>query len=378
MASIIRRKYKGKKGETVKYYITYRDIYGKQHTVGGYSGLQDARQHLKDFDKETCARTDITIKDIFDLYAEKLKKKAYSTQYDYKMYYNKHFKPIEHLLYRKTDIIFWQKFFDNIESNSQYVAALCLRFAKAAANNAINKNLISINKFQKVDKINITKREINHLTKDELKLLLNTAKEQFKYKFYVCLYVFIATGMREGEIFALNKSDIDFERATITVNKQFTKNRLKHTPKTSNSLREVSIIPDLLNVLKEYINTVDGDILFPNDAGGYFNITNFRKRFWLKLLAACNITKRIRLHDLRGSYIDMVLSSGLSPKFAQNQVGHANIQTTLDVYAQNNQDMIEIAKEKMNDIFTDCCRNVVEKRNERPTNILQFPKRQAI
>lgn len=35
MASIIKRKYKGKKGVTTKYYISYRDITGKQHTVGG-------------------------------------------------------------------------------------------------------------------------------------------------------------------------------------------------------------------------------------------------------------------------------------------------------------------------------------------------------
>ena len=378
MASIIKRKYKGKKGDTVKYYITYRDIYGKQHTVGGYSGLQDAKKHLKDFEDGTCSRTDITIKDIFDLYAEKLKKKAHTTQYDFNMYYNKYFKEIEHLYYRKTDIIFWQKFFDNIESNSKYVAALCLRFAKAAANNAINKNIIDINKFTKIDKIEIQKPDINHLTKDELKLLLTTAKEKFSYKYYVCLYVFIATGMREGEIFALNKSDIDFEQATINVNKQFTKQRLKYKPKTSSSIRSVSIISDLLEVLKEYIKTVKGEILFPNNVGNYLNITNFRQRFWLKLLEACNITKRVRLHDLRGSYIDMVLSSGLSPKFAQNQVGHANIQTTLDVYAQNNQDMIEVANNKINDIFTSCCRNVVEKQNERPTNILQFPKRQAI
>lgn len=378
MASIVKRKYKGKKGESTKYYITYRDIYGKQHTVGGYSGLQDAKKHLNDFEDGTCTRTDITIKDIFDLYKIKISKKAHNTQYNFDLYYKKYFEPIEHLLYKKTDIIFWQKFFDNIEVKTPYVAELCLRYAKAAANNAINKNLISVNKFNKVDKIVTPKPDINHLTKSELVNMLDVAKSNFKYKYYVCLYVFIATGMREGEIFALEKSDIDFDNNLITVNKQYTRNILKYKPKTSSSIRQVSIIQDLADVLREYIKTIKGDILFPNENEKYLNITNFNKRFWVKLKEKCGITKRVRLHDLRGSYIDMILSSGLSPKFAQNQVGHANIQTTLDVYAQNNKDMIDFASEKINNIFSKCCRNVVEKKENKKSNILPFRKKQDI
>lgn len=51
------------------------------------------------------------------------------------------------------------------------------------------------------------------------------------------------------------------------------------------------------------------------------------------------IEELIEIHDLRGSYINMSLSSGLSVKFAQNQAGHSKAQTTLDIYARYNQDM---------------------------------------
>lgn len=374
MASIIKRKYPGKKKTTTRYYISYRDIYGRQHTAGGYKTLQDAQKHINDFENASGNENEITIKQIFDLYFDKLKKKARSTQNTYQLYYDKYFKEIETLPYKKTDVIFWQKFLDDIEAKSPSVAELCLKFSKAAANNAINKNIISVNKLLKVDKVEVQKADINHLTKDELNLLLETARQKFKYKYYVCLYVFIATGMREGEIFALNKNDIDIENCLITVNKQFSHGELIPKPKTSSSIRKVSIISDLAAVLKDYMHTVSGSILFPNEAGGYLLANNFRRRFWTSLKKECGITKRVRLHDLRGSYIDLVLSSGLSPKFAQNQVGHARIQTTLDVYAQNNKDMIENANLKINNILAECCRNVVEKPENKKSNILPFPK----
>ena len=55
---------------------------------------------------------------------------------------------------------------------------------------------------------------------------------------------------------------------------------------------------------------------------------------------------------MRGSYVDMTLSNGLSPKFAQNQLGHAKNSTTMDWYAKNSQDMIDIAQETFNQIFS--------------------------
>lgn len=378
MASIVKRKYKGVRGETVKYYITYRDIYGTQHTVGGYKGLQDAKKHINDFAEGIFTKTDITIKDIFDLYFKKLSKKANSTYQNCKMYYDKYFTPIESLQYKRSTAVFWQEFFDNIEKNSKHVAALCLKISKAAANNAIKKNLISTNIFTKVDKIDIPKPDINHLTIAELKQVLNTGKRILKYRDYVCLYVFIGTGMREGEIFGLDVSDVNLNDYTISVTKQYTKDQLKYNPKTAHSYRTVYFHKDLADVLSEYIPTVKGSILFPNDSGGYTNANNFRNRVWKKLLRACNITKRVRLHDLRGSYIDMTISSGLSIKFTQNNVGHSRTETTTNIYLKNNDDMIRLAKEKINDIFDGCCRNVVEITENKKTNILQFPKMPAI
>lgn len=332
--------------------------------------MQDANKHLKDYEDGSCTKTNLTVKDILDLYAEKLKKKAQSTYENFITYRNKYYKPIEHLQYKRLDLVFLQSFFDSIEQHSKHAAHDCLKFAKAATNNAINKNLISVNKFIKVDKIELPKANKDHLTIDELKQVLRIAEKILSFIDYVCLYVFIGTGMREGEIFGLNVDDVYFDINGIRVNKQFTRGRLVMTPKTASSNRIVYFHNDLAEVLKRYIPTVKGNILFPNTIGGYKSADNFRRRVWAKVKKACGITKNVRLHDLRGSYIDMTLSSGISVKFTQNNVGHAKAETTTDIYAQNNNDMIQNAKETINNIF--CCRNVVEKQKSKKSNILQF------
>ena len=94
MASIVKKKYVGKKKTTIRYYISYRDIYGKQHLTGGYKKLQDAQKHINDFEDVTGSESEITLKTIFDIYFKKVNKYAKTTQDLYNMYYDKYFKPI--------------------------------------------------------------------------------------------------------------------------------------------------------------------------------------------------------------------------------------------------------------------------------------------
>lgn len=372
MASIIKRKYNGKKGTTTKYYISYRDILGKQHTVGGYKSLQDAKKHINDFDEIYSNDSEITLKSIFDIYWKKTKKYAHTTQKLYKMYYDKYFKPIEEAKYKKISSSYIQDIFDKIEQDSPYIATICLKFCKSAANTAIKKRIININKFNDVDPIKLPAPNKKHLLIDDIKRMLDIAKNNFKKQYYVMFFVYIGSGMRGGEIVALNVSDYNKEEKSFTVNKQFTHGELKHKPKTDSSIRTVYIFDDLAEVIEDYIKDLKGELLFPNEVGGYMNIDNFRRRFWTSLKKKAGITERIRLHDLRGSYTDMLFSQGLSPKFAQNQLGHARIQTTLDFYLQNSQDIIDNAMEKINTIFSGCCRNVVEKSETEENKIISL------
>ena len=85
----------------------------------------------------------------------------------------------------------------------------------------------------------------------------------------------------------------------------------------------------------------------------------------------------MRLHDLRGSYIDLVLASGISPKFAQNQVGHAKNSTTMDCYTRNNLDMVRSATETMGAFFNLGGKTVEKNEDTRKSNVISFSDRLA-
>ncbi len=379
MAGISRKRIKNKTGEKVKYTITYTDIFGKRHTSGYYETIKEAKKDLWKFE-EVKADKNITFGQIFKLFLDKAKIKYAQSTYDtYNIYYNKYLKQLDSIKYDSVNSIAIQGFFYDLEKNTTaHVAGHCLKLSSAATNYAIKHKLIDKNIFNEVERPKPPKADINHLTIEELKLILETCKKAYR-EYYPLLFTFIGTGAREGEILALEKSDFNYEQGYISINKQYTQGRLVHKTKTEGSERKIFIFDELKEVLKEHIKTLkpDNPLLFPSRAGTYLHGGNFRKRVFYKLLELCEIYKRVRLHDLRGSYIDMVLSSGLSVKFAQNQVGHARTETTLNVYAQNNSDMITAATNQLNNIFEKNQQKISKIKNRVNNKIIPFRKKQS-
>lgn len=379
MAGISKKRIKTKTGEKVKYTITYTDIFGKRHTSGYYDTIKKAKKDLWKFE-EVKADKNITFGQIYKLFLDKAKiKYALSTYDTYNIYYNKYLKQLDGIKYESVNSIAIQGFFYDLEkSTTAHVAGHCLKLSSAATNYAIKHKLIDKNIFNEVERPKPPKADINHLTIDELKLILETCKKAYK-EYYPLLFTFIGTGAREGEILALEKTDFNYEQGYISINKQYTQGRLVHKTKTEGSERKIFIFDELKEVLKEHIKTLkpDNPLLFPSRAGTYLHGGNFRKRVFYKLLELCGIYKRVRLHDLRGSYIDMVLSSGLSVKFAQNQVGHARTETTLNVYAQNNSDMITAATNQLNNIFEKNQQKISKIKNRVNNKIIPFRKKQS-
>lgn len=376
MAGISKKRIKTKSGEKIRYTISYTDVFGKQHTSGYYETKAEAKRDLKKFEVPK-ANDKISYGYVFNTFLDKVKlKNSGGTFENYRRSYEKYLIKFNSVEYNKINSLYWQKFFDEIETSiSPHVAQQCLKFAKAAVNWQIKHGNLDNNVFYKIEPIKPPKADINHLTIDELKRVLDECKRSYK-ECYALLYTFIGTGAREGEIFALEKTDFCADENCISITKQFTRNKLSQHPKTEHSNRKIYIFEDLKEVLVEHIKTLNPDnpLLFPNKAGNYINASNFRERFFYKLLKLCGINKRVRLHDLRGSYIDMILSSGLSVKFAQNQVGHARSDTTLNIYARNNHDMINLATDQLNSIFKKTEQNLSKIENQENSKIILFPK----
>ena len=381
MAGISKKTYKTKKGIVTKYVITYRDIYGKQHTTGSYAKEKDAKADLSKYqDVKINSANNPEFGELINIFMEKATRKfATNTIKAYRSYINQYLNILCPIKYKKLNSLMLQKFFDDLERKKPYTAHNVLKFCKGVINYCINKKIINdYNVFNELDSIKRPPRELNHLEIEDLLKVLNKCRELFP-KYYVMTFLLIGSGMRIGEVIALNKTD--FNGISVKVNKQFTADELKLSPKTARSNRTVYLFPILAEILKEHIKTLpnDTELLFPNEANGYINPSNFRNRVWKPLLEACGINYRVRLHDIRGSYIDLIISSGLSGKFAQNQAGHEDSTTTYNIYAQNNKAGINKAMDVLNNMFVEKCeQNVSNKQNSNVVSLLDRMAKKGI
>lgn len=375
MAGISKQTYTTKKGLVTKYVITYRDITGKQRMKGGYSTLKEAKADLSKYeDLKVCTAKKPTLGFLIENFMEKAERKfAKNTYKAYKSYIDKYLQPLLGVRYDKLNPLILQSIFDKWEKEKPYTAHNILIFCRGAINYNIKKKVIAkYNVFEDLDDIPRPQKNLKHLVVNDLLLVLDKCQEVYP-DYFPMVFLLIGAGLRIGEVIALNVSD--FYGEYVHIDKQFTADELVLHPKTSHSNRDAYLFKTLTLVLQEHIRKLPPDctLLFPNKAGNYINPSNFRNRVWKPLLEACGINYRVRPHDLRGSYIDVLLSNGVSGKFAQENVGHGDYSVTFNEYAKNGRDGIENAVNTLENIFSKICyKNVINFSENEQSNVVSL------
>ena len=119
-----------------------------------------------------------------------------------------------------------------------------------------------------------------------------------------------ATGLRPGEWMALERRDIDRRTHVVYVRRALRNGRLKST-KTEGSVRAVPLQSIALEALDQLRNS-ESELLFPAPRGGYFDLHNFRNRYWRPAQAAAGIEPSRRVYDLRHTFATFALRAGIS------------------------------------------------------------------
>jgi integrase len=149
-----------------------------------------------------------------------------------------------------------------------------------------------------------------------------------------------ATGLRAGELLALNASDLDFEKRTIRVCKSADDaTREIRQPKTRNSTATLPMPSALEATLRNYLanhwKQNPTGILFPNRQGTKTRLRDNVVRLGLKpVLRKIGIPDEgIGLHAFRHGLATELANAGTPLPAFQAQMRHADIKTTLRVYA---------------------------------------------
>jgi len=198
------------------------------------------------------------------------------------------------------------------------------------------------------------KRQMQPFTKEEVNILLSTAKGWFKNYLAVAFY----TGARHGEIIALTWSDIDFENMLININKRIKKNQID-TPKTKSSIRKVPIFKPLLPYLRDQFELCQEigslSVFFNPHTNRHFSDTKKLGQFWYALLEEAGFEKRV-FYNTRHTFVTQMIRNGVPILDVSQMVGHKTIEETISTYAKFlPEEHLKISREldPFTDTFTD-------------------------
>ncbi len=138
----------------------------------------------------------------------------------------------------------------------------------------------------------------------------------------------------QGELFALQWEDIDFEIAKLYVKASLSYGELKE-PKSRASERTVILCDEIKQVLREH-QIATGKrkgLIWAAPEGGFISKDNFRKRVFQPAVERAALTP-LRFHDLRHTFVAFLFECGMgkNPLFIQRTLGHSKIDTTFGVY----------------------------------------------
>lgn len=258
----------------------------------------------------------------------------------------------------------WSKKYKNYRSYRNYV--------KMVLDYAVGLQVITENPMRKiimpkpVQKVEEEEPLENYYNMQQLEKFLNTIEKNEKMKVYVLFRLLAFTGGRKGEVLALTWGDIDFNGKTIRFNKTLAKTehstRYVQTPKTAHSKRVISVDDKTLDVLEKW-KKIQAKLLLTYGINPSFNskqpvlastdkrvMNDYHSTVWpnhkLKTVLKKYELPWITVHGFRHTHASLLFEAEASIKSVQDRLGHADIKTTMNVYAHVTQKMKDNTAEK--------------------------------
>ena len=368
------------------YDYRWTDQFGKRHVIYGKT-LEELREKEKEVDRDIsdgikAEKRNTTINELFDLWCHIKRGLKDNTFQNYKYMYNTFVRPkfgkLKISQVKKSDV----KRFYNYLADERGLQASTIDSIHTVLHQvfdlAVDDGYIRSNPSERVLKelkqahcFQTEKRKA--LTVAEQELLLDYLRNTPQYRhWYPIFAVMLGTGLRVGEATGLRWCDIDLDEGLINVNHtlvyychgpqkgcSFNVN----TPKTKAGERVVPMLGFVKEAfLEERENqketgisckaSVDGytDFIFVNRYGDTQHLGTLNKAI-RRIIRDCNdaqfeksenpevLLPHFSCHTLRHTFTTRMCEAGVNIKVIQDALGHADVSTTLGIYADVTKDL---------------------------------------
>lgn len=195
-----------------------------------------------------------------------------------------------------------------------------LALAKKILETAVDRELIQANPFARVPPYKLPKQDFKFWGPDERDRFIAEAYH-LDPPFVTLVAVASHTGLRLGELAALTRADLDFDRRMIRVRGNFNMAIGKLLPTKGGEIEDVPMNPVVMEALWDRRQTMPSAEVFPKAL-----FVEARKR--LRALAQEVGVQPIRFHDLRHGFASCAVMSGMSMDTVQQLLRHKSGQMT--------------------------------------------------
>ncbi len=188
-------------------------------------------------------------------------------------------------------------------------------------------------------------------------LSLGDSKDLREFGYYLC----IQTGLRIGEICALQWSDVDFENRILRVGKTMLRigdpagagrktKIIIDTPKTQNSVRVIPLPEILLKKLEWHRMRAQSEEAFVL-TGTQAHIEPRLYTYSYKKFLETHSIKDCGFHALRHTFATRCIEQGFDAKSLSELLGHADVKITLERYVHPSLDLKRAHMQRLSEAF---------------------------
>ena len=393
-----------KKGEGQRpsgsFYYRWKDRSGKRHTIYSVS-LERLREREEELEQDIAAgikfeAQHVTFNDMFGVWKDVKRGVKNNTFENYKYMYRtyvyssfgkKRLKDI-----KKSDV---KRFYNSLAdekglkaSTIDHIHTVLYQVFEMAVDDSYIRINPAQNALNELKKSHVYKTEKRRgLTAPEQELFLEFIRHGQYSHWYPLFAVLVGTGMRIGEITALRWQDIDLENGIIDVNHTLVYYRHTeegyrtgfyyniNTPKTKAGCRQIPMlkfVKEAFLMEKEYQkeagiecrSVIDGytDFIFLNRNGEVHMRTTIGKAI-KRIIRDCNdeqflksenpevLLPNFSCHSLRHTFTTRMCEAGTNIKLMQDILGHADISTTLHIYADATKELRDNEMKSLEEYF---------------------------